>query len=179
MFRLSEAAAAFAKIDDIDDDATPALDKLLRNLSQRHDFTPSAREGRADLFSIETVCALRLAERAARFGVPRHVLGDFLHFLQRAPNLPARFRQGNGVRIALTHIEEAVERARAGEDFAVGLSLSADGRVEPKAWFSPDDMTDESRAILADLPPSAASDAVFRLDAGRLIRAVLAVLDAK
>ncbi|WP_429816394.1 hypothetical protein [Ensifer sp. B1-9] len=179
MFRLSEAAVAFAKIDRISDDATPALDKFLRNLSQRHYLPPSAREGRADLYSIETVCALRLAQRAAAFGIDRVALDALLRFLHSAPHLPTRFRQGDGVSIGLTRIEEAVERARAGEDFAVGLTLDAHGRVEPKAWFPPDILTDEARSILVDIAPAAGPDAAFRLDAGRLIRAVLAVLDEK
>lgn len=179
MFRISEAAAAFAKLDNIDDDATPALDKLLRNLTQRHYLPPSAREGRADLYSIETVCALRLAERAATFGIDRVALDGLLRFLHSAPSLPTRFRRGDGVSIALTHIEEAVERARAGEDFTVGLMLDANGRVVPKAWFQPEELPADARAILADAARPAAPDAVFRLDAGRLIRAVLAILDAE
>lgn len=182
MFRLSEAAVAFAKIDRISDDATPALDKMLRNLTQRHYVPPSTREGRADLYSIETVCALRLAQIANAFGIERSALDSLLRFLHSAPNHPTRFRQGDGVRIALTHIEEAVERARAGEDFGVGLSLNSTGRVEPKAWFSPEDLDDDARSILdayAEVSEQHLSDAVFRLDAGRLIRDVLKALDAE
>lgn len=178
MFRLSEAATAFAKIDQISDDATPALDKLLRNLTQRHYIPPSAREGRADLYSIETICALRLAQRSAAFGIDRVDLDSLLRFLHAAPHLPTRFRRGDGVRIGLTHIEEAVERARAGEDFAIGFVMDGNGRVEPKAWFATDDQPDEAKTILADVSPPS-PDAVFRLDAGRLIRAVLAALDGK
>jgi len=179
MFRLSEMAVAFAKIDEISDHATPALDKLLRNLSQRHYLPPSTREGRTDLFSIETVCALRLAERAATFGIDRVALDALLRFLQSAPHLPTRFRSRGGVHIALTRIEEALERAREGEDFSVGLSLNANGRVEPKAWFSPDDLPEDAQSILAEVAPRRVPDAVFRLDAARLIREVLAVLDVE
>jgi len=174
MFRLSEAATAFAKIDQIPDDAVPALDKFIRNLSQRHYLPPAAREGRADLYSVETVCALRLAERAAVFGIDRVSLDSLLRFLHSAPSLPTRYRQGDGFRVGLTHIEEAVERARAGEDFTVGLVLGNDGRVQPRAWFAPDEVF-----VLGSDIPATPSDAAFRLDAGRLIRAVLAVLNVK
>ncbi|MCO7725787.1 hypothetical protein NJB93_04170 [Brucella intermedia] len=179
MFRISEAAAAFAKLNNIDDDATPALDKLLRNLTQRHYLPPSAREGRADLYSIETICALRLAERAATFGIDRVALDGLLRFLHSAPSLPTRFRRGDGVHVALTHIEEAVERARASEDFVIGLTLDENDHVVPKAWFPSEELTDDARAILANTDRPHAPDAVFSLNAGRMIRAVLAVLNAE
>lgn len=180
MFRLSEAAIAFAKLNRISDEDTPALDKSLRNLTQRNYLPRSAKDGRADLYSIETLCALRLAERALAFGIDRKSVNDLLRFLQIAQPNTNRYHRRDGVKVAFSIIEEAVERARNGEDFAIGLVLNDNGRIEPKAWFLPEGMNEEARTILtADGAPPYTPDAVFRLDAGRLIRAVLAVLDGK
>ena len=178
MYRISEIAVAFAKIDGIDDDKVPQLDKLLRNTTQRHYLSPSSREGRADLYSVETVCALRFAQRMDAFGIARHVLDDFLRFIQSAPTLPIRETKSKGFATALSHIEEAIERATNGENFKVGLTLGRNGYVMPKAWFTSEPVDDDARAILATSDQPEYPDAVLMLDAGRLIRDVLSALKA-
>jgi len=160
MFRISHAAAVFAQLDDLPDDKFPILDKALRNLTQRHFIEPSDRQGRADLYSIESVVVMRLAQKAEAFGIARHLLGDFIRFLQSAPMLPTRYLKGDGVHIALTTVQEAIERAREGEDFKLGLTMGGE-RVSPRAWW-------EGQA--------GHSDASLQIDAGRLIRDVLAKL---
>jgi hypothetical protein len=179
MYRISEVAVAFAKIDGLPDDKVPQLDKLLRNTTQRHYLSPSARDGRADLYSIETVCALRFAARMDAFGIARHVLEDFLRFVQSAPMHSTRVKRRNGYNVTLSRIEEAVERARAGEDFKMGLALGRDGRARPKAWFLAETMDDDARAILASVEPEEDADTVLALDAGRLIRDIVAVLKVR
>lgn len=175
MFRISEIAVAFAKIDGISDDHVAQLDKLLRNTTQRHYLVPATREGRADLYSLETVCVLRFAERMDAFGIQRHVLDNFLRFMQSAPTSPSRFKRGDGFNEALSRIEEAVERAQAGEDFTVGLALTGAGLL-PQVDFCRDEVDESARQILASVEPKRTPDAVLMLDAGRLIREIIASL---
>lgn len=175
MIRISEIAVTFAKIDGIADDNVPQLDKLLRNMTQRHYLPPSGRDGRADLYSLETTCVMRLAERMEAFGVQRHVLDNFLRFMQSAPTFPTRFKQGDGFTEALSRIEEAVERAQAGEDFTVGLELTAAGLL-PQVNFDQAEIDEDARKILASVERQRTPDAVLTLNAGRLIREIIAML---
>lgn len=170
MFSIRQTATAFAKIDGLADAGLPALDKALRNLTQRHYLPPAERDGRADLYAVETVCALRFAERLTRFGVDRAVLDDFLRFLQIAPTA-GRTQRGDGNNVRVSLIEEAVERAREGENFEVGLTMAADGRVRPMAWFATG-----GNPLVEAYRQTHPADAVLRLDGGRLIRDVLAAL---
>ena len=166
-------------IDATPEDRVPQLDKRLRNLVSRHYLPPAERQGRADLFSLPTVCALRLSERATVFGLDRVQLDDLLRFLQSAPDHPTRWREGDGFREALTRIEIALERARAGEDFAIGLSMGRDGVAVPAAWWQPEPVSPDAAAILDAMAQDRPEpDAVFRLPAGRLIRKLLGALGA-
>lgn len=178
-YRIADLTAAFSWIDATPEDRVPQLDKRLRNLASRHYLPPTERQGRADLFSLPTVCALRLAERATVFGLDRVQLDDLLRFLQSAPDHPTRWREGDGFREAMTRIEIALERARAGEDFAIGLVMGRDGLAVPTAWWKAEPVTPDAAAILdAMAHDHSEPDAVFRLPAGRLIRELLGTLGA-
>ena len=176
MYRLSQAAVAFAELDDLPDEHFPALDKGLRNLTQRHYLPPIERSGRADLYAFATISVLRLAYKATTFGLDRVQIEALTRFLQSAPLMPTRYRQRDGRREALWVIEEAIERARAGEDFRVGLVMGRDGRATPKVWWQ-ETASPDVAAILSANPPANA-DAHFSLDAGRLIRELVAKLGA-
>jgi len=176
MFRISQVSAAAAKLDGISDDDFRTLDKTFRNLTQRHAIGPSARDGRADLFSLESAVVMRLAQKVDAFGLPRHLLSDFIRFLQSSPTMPSRYREGNGAKIALTTVQEAIARAKAGEDFQLGLSMSGYS-VKPKAWFPADPIPDAAKGIIAAVKaskPSPTIDAALRVEAGQLIREFLA-----
>ena len=181
MYRLSQAAVAFAELDDLPDDQFPAFDKALRNLTQRHFLNPSVRSGRADLYSLPTISVLRLAQKAAHFGLDRAQIEALTRFLQSAPSMPQRWRQLEGRREALWHIEEAIERVREGEDFTCGMAMPANGRATPAMWWKAHGIGSESQAILdahRQLVPQREADARFVLEASRLIRDLLVKLEA-
>lgn len=179
MYRISQATAAFVQLDQIDDDQAPALDKSLRHLTQRQGIAPSDREGRADLYGIEAVVVMRLAHMLESFGITRHIIADFIRFLQSSDSLPNRWHEGDGHKVALTRVEEALERAREGQDFAIGLCLR-NGTIQPRVWIPGEAESEAVKALKVagrKAAPPPADDAVLRLDAGRLIRELVATLE--
>lgn len=167
-FTITQANEAFCEIDKTQDDKRGASDKLLRNLTQRHYFPPVGRSGRADIFDLETVCALRLVQKASYFGLDRWQLEKLAHFLNGAPHTaPGRTK---------TLIREAVERASSGEVFSLSLVMYSDGRFLPKANWGSKTPEQDARidAIFDDADVSLGDvDCSFSLNASRLIDDVL------
>ena len=180
--RIADLTAAIARLDQTPDSRVPKLDKGLRNLVSRHYIPPVARDGRADLYDATGMIVLRLAERAQTFGLDRASLESFIRFLQSAPDMPQDWREGDGKRAALTRIEIALNRARAGEDFYLGLAMGRDGALTPVAEWQESPVSDEAAQIIADYRAATGErsepDAVLRLPAGRLIREILDALGA-
>lgn len=177
MYTIRDATNAFFNLDGTLPEEGKALDKALRNLSQRVYMPPAGRKGRADTFAIETICALRLLHKANVFGVDRWQQETLARFLQIAEAIDGgrRIRVDGGFR-PLSPIEEAVERVREGESFSIGVRMLSDGTVKPFVGWR--EAEDEGTEFLADagyhrLP----EDARFTLPASRLIADLIAELE--
>lgn len=172
-YTIKDAATAFATLDNLtDDDDRKRADTALRHMTQRHVFPPMGRVGRADTYSRETVCALRLAQKANVFGLDRWQLEQLIRFLLTPPRTaPAR---------TLSLIGEAIQRAEVGEVFSVSLVLYADGRFACEVdWPSE---TPEQDARVDAIFESAGldfgeEDCRFVIRASRLISDLLGVLN--
>ncbi|MFG6580187.1 hypothetical protein ACGYK1_12370 [Sulfitobacter sp. 1A13191] len=171
-YTITDAATAFAKLDNLtDEEGRKRADKALRHLTQRHAFPPEGRAGRADTYSRETVCALRIAQKASAFGLDRWQLERLIRFLLSPPRTaPGR---------TLSLIGEGIRKAEAGQVFGVSLVMYADGRFACEAdWPSE---TPEQDAKVDSIFESAGldfglEDCRFQLCASRLISELLAVL---
>ena len=179
MYTIRDATSAFFKLDGAAPDEASALDKSLRNLSQRIYLPPTGRKGRADTFSLETICALRLLYKASAFGLDRWQLEKLAQFLQIAdPVRGGRSEKISGAIRLLSPVEEAVRRVRDGETFNIGVAMLSDGTVQPFTdWPSEDDgkgATFLEEAGMKRLP----EDARFTLPASRLIGELIDELEA-
>ncbi len=170
-YTIAQATEVFAHLDRTDKDNRAATDKLLRNLTQRHYFSPVGRSGRADVYDIEMICSLRLVQKASVFGLDRWQIETLTRFLNQAPRTkPGRTK---------TIIAEAVERVTAGETFGLALVMYADGRfVAETDWQT---TTPEQDAKIDAIFDSAGvtlgmEDCRFGLNASRLIADVLTEL---
>ena len=175
MYTIRNATEAFFSLDKIPPEQGAALDKTLRNLSQRVYLPPVGRSGRADTYALETICALRLIYKASIFGLDRWQLEKLARCLQIADSMAGgQTEKFSGGFRHLPPIEEAVQRVRVGEVFNIGLTMLSDGTVKPFAdWRplgEPEEITEKGTALLAGagmqrLP----QDASFTLPASRLI----------
>ncbi|MEI4486369.1 hypothetical protein V8J36_09210 [Frigidibacter sp. MR17.14] len=179
MFAIREATDAFAKIDRLPKDRVPTLDKTLRNLTQRTYFPPVERDGRTDHFALETICALRLVHKAAAFGLDRAKLEIAAQFLQQPQTGQGRRVKIPGGWKVLRPIDEAIERAKAGEAFNLVIELRRDGTTRTRMdWAADESMIDakakaEAEVILADSGLAQPMDAAFVIPASRLIAELL------
>ncbi|SIT10384.1 hypothetical protein SAMN05421759_11618 [Roseivivax lentus] len=179
MFTIKEATTCFARIDAIAEENLPALDKALRNLSQRHYLPPADRRGRADLYPLHTICALRVLQAASGILSDRWVLDTFARDMQSQPAGPARRVRLDGGERPMSPVEEAVERVREGQTFDFNLHLHRDGRL---AFFADWPSDDASAATVADNVFSEVKTkepvATFTVHASRLIAELLVELGA-
>lgn len=173
MYLIRDAANAFAFIDCTPLEQVASLDKSLRHLSQRLYMPPLGRKGRADTYTLESICALRLLHKASSFGLDRWQLEKLAQFLQIADPLSGGLREkfSGGWRV-LPPIRESVQRVRAGECFDIGVSMLRDGTVKPFANWSKD-KADKSLPSGTRLP----IDGVFTLPASRLIEELIGQLE--
>lgn len=175
MFKIYQASVAFAEIDEIPEQDFNALDKELRNITQRTSIAPRDREGRADLFDEASICVLRFVHIAKRFGFDRFQLDRLARALLSAETLPGRYLNADGVRRALSVVEEAIERVREGETFDLSLVMYRDGTFAVRAGWS-DPKSSEAEEMLAALEAASGKrppEAAFVLPASRLIAELL------
>ena len=185
MFKISDATKAFSSLDQLGDDESARLDKALRHLSQRVTLPAAARDGRADLYSLPAICALRLLHKASAFGLERLRVEELSRWLQNRPVGTARHVAVEGGFRSLSPIEEGIERAKDGQAFDFTMILHSSGRVSFEADW-PDD--DQESAAKADALFAAAGqsddseerreDVRFVLPASRVLNALIAKLGA-
>lgn len=180
MHTIKEAAASFGRIDSVPEEEKAALDKALRNLTQRHYLSPADRQGRADLYSLPSVCALRLLHVASGLLSDRWVLDALARAMQNQPTGPARRVVVEGGERPMTPIEEAVARVRDGETFDFNLRLFRGNRLGFAADWPDDDPKSAAVAdrVFADAAPEEPV-ATFSLHASRLIREILDDIEAE
>ena len=180
MYIIRDATNAFAKLDLTPPDEVAGLDKALRNLSMRAYLPPSGREGRADTYSLKTICALRLMHKAFKFGLGRGQVEDFGRFLQfdARPGLGVRVEKFDGGFRPLSPIEEAIQRVRERETFDMGLAMLSDGTFKPYAGWEQEPVSPEAQELLAAIGGRLSADARFALPASRLIGELLVELGA-
>ncbi|MFW2545516.1 hypothetical protein ACN2XU_23045 [Primorskyibacter sp. 2E107] len=180
MYVIRDATNAFATLDKTPPDVVASLDKSLRNLSQRVYLPAAGREGRADAYTLEAICTLRLLHKASVFGLDRWQLEKLAQFLQVAdPIGTGRREKLEGRSRLLPPIEEAMQRARAGESFSVVIAMLSDGTCKLRADWKPDEEPDAAaEEILAAFGGMLPEDARFVLPASRLISELLAELGA-
>lgn len=166
-FTIRDAAAAFASLDETPQADLPALDKALRNLSQRVYLPPAGLDRNAGTYALHTICALRLFQIATNFGLGRLRVEAFAQWLQVQPVGPARRIEVPGGYRPLSRIEESLERVREGEVFDLHIIMGPGGQFD----FAADWQSDS--AIPADLWPAQAELARFTLPASDLIAAVV------
>jgi hypothetical protein len=175
MFTIKDATGIFARIDSVTEEELPTLDKALRNLSQRVYLPPSDRQGRADVFSLATICALRLIQIASTFGMDRWKLEALARATQNQAGGLARRIKLNGGERPMSPVEEAIERVRAGQTFDFNIRLYRDGRLGFDADWPADNAGAAAVAdkVLAAVPTEDA-DVTFTLHASRLIGEIVA-----
>lgn len=185
MFKISDATKAFSSLDQLGEDDTAKLDKALRHLSQRVTFPAFAREGRADLYTHDAICALRLLHKASAFGLERSRVEELSLWMQERPVGPARrVPVDDGFR-AMSRIEEGIDRATAGEDFDFIMVLRASGGVDIETnWLSDDQESSEkvddifAAAGLSSESEKHRNDVRFILPASCLLAELVKVLGA-
>ncbi|SLN68172.1 hypothetical protein ROG8370_03196 [Roseovarius gaetbuli] len=183
MYTIRDATEAFFALDRVPPEKGAALDKTLRNLSQRVYMPPVGRSGRADTYSLETICALRLLHKASLFGLDRWQLEKLAQYLHVADSMAGdQTEKFSGGFRHLPPIEEAVQRVRVGEVFNIGIAMLSDGTIKPFVDWRPlgetEEIAEKGVALLAGaglqrLP----QDAAFILPASRLIGELIEVLD--
>jgi len=182
MYVIRDATNAFAKLDHTPADDIAALDKSLRNLTQRAYIQTAGRQGRAEAYPLKSICALRLMYTAFQYGLGRGQVAAFSQYLQVAPAgaLMARAEKVDGGIRPLSPIEEAIERTREGESFDMGFAMLSDGTFKPFANWNADQPNATVDAILGALetPPPPPVDAKFDVPASRLIAELMAELGA-
>lgn len=130
MLSISEIAPIFAKLDEHQGTEVEAVDKALRNLTQRFPIAPSEKAGRAFVYDRAAVVALRLSYLAHQFGLSRILLHPYARFLSKeAP--------------------EAVRRAEAGEHFTFHVVARPIGTDLWASWEEPAEDATLTRADAA------------------------------
>jgi hypothetical protein len=186
MFRISDATKAFATIDKTPDkEAEARLDKALRHLSQRVTFTAAARDGRADLYPLPAICALRLLHKASAFGLEAARVKQLSLWLQNQPVGPARRVAVEGGFRSLSPIEEGIQRVQEGQIFDITMILETSGQVSFDADWPDDDQESAAKVdalyVAAGLSADAEEqrgDVRLVLPASRLLKELLAELGA-
>lgn len=175
-YTIRNATEAFAALDATTTDHSAALDKSLRNLSQRYYLPTLGRETRADTFAAHSICALRLIHRATLFGLDRWQIEGFARWMQIEPNGPARREAVPGGFRPLARIEEACQRVKEGESFAFALIMYSDLSL----GFSVDWATANTEAAEAVFASGSqkVEDVRLSFPASRLIAEVLRELGA-
>ena len=98
------------------------------------------------MYDLAGICALRLIYKATVFGLDRWMLEDFARWMQNQPIGPARrVAVGSDLR-PQTPIEEAVDRAKAGEWFDFNVIRFVDGRLQHYADWPTDDQKSDAVA---------------------------------
>jgi len=181
MFKLTQAITSFAEIDQIQLREKNVFDNSIRNLTQKVHFEAASRDGRADLYSLSTICAIRLVHKAAVFGLSRHVLEDFTHFLLSIPEGPGQTDE-NGWKLSIA--DEALKRALEGEEFTITLAMFPNGRIQRQANWHIESTTDPDALDLIAAAnagrserPELIEDLVVTIPASRLIQEVTVALD--
>lgn len=179
MYTIRDATTAFFTLDNTSPEQGAALDKSLRHLSQRLYMPPVGRTGRADTYTLEAICALRLLHKASTFGLDRWQLEKLARFLQIAnPMGGARSEETSGSIRFLSPIEEAVQRVRNGETFSIGVAMLSDGTVKPFADWPPED-DGKGAAFLGEAGfAKLREDARFTLPASRLLAELIRELES-
>ena len=175
MFKIRHATDTFARLDQTPEEGVKSLDQALRHLTQRlPSFAPATRAGRADLYPLTAICALRLLYKADGFGLEWRALASLSNWLQSANPLGRRVLANEGLR-PMSPIEEAIERVRAGQDFDFNLTLYCDGHMAFGTDWAADDPDAEAVAdrVLGHILP----DVTFTIHASRLIGELLAELE--
>lgn len=180
MYVIRDATNAFAKLDKTPADDVPALDKSLRNLTQRAYIQTAGRQGRAEAYPLKSICALRLMFKAFQYGLARGQVAAFSQYLQVASvgGLMGRVEKVDGGIRPLSPIEEAIQRTREGETFDMGLAMLSDGTFKPFAGWEQEPVSPEAEELLAAIGGRLSIDARFAVPASRLIGELLAELGA-
>ena len=127
MFKIRHGTEAFATLDGIDD--LKPLDQALRHLSQRVYFPAFGRDGRADLYPLHAICALRVIHSASAFGLDRATVDQLARWLLMEPTGVARRVNIDGGQRAMSPAEEAVERVKEGQVFDLIMSFRRGGSM--------------------------------------------------
>lgn len=149
MRTLAELTPEFARLDGLSGDLA-AYEKSLRNLTQRHHLPPTDQWGRIFLYGASGAAAIRIAQIAADFGLSRAALDPLCRWFTK-PYLYYPPKPG----LQPTNAGEAVRRTKAGETFAITLTMGADRRYLVKA-----DWRQEPRRKLTVQPVEIAGFAV-------------------
>lgn len=176
MFRIRQATEAFARLDQTPEERVKALDQTLRHLTQRLPaFAAATRAGRADLYPISAICALRLLHKADVVGWERESLASFWDWLRCDSPLGRRVELDGGFR-RMSPIEEAIARVRAGEVFDFNRTLYRNGDMGFSADWACDDPAREAIAdhVFNHVQP----DVTVTFHASRLIGELLSELEA-
>lgn len=143
MFTIRKIAQAIvtSELEAMNEDARQEylnkVDKALRNLSQRVYLPPKERKGRADMYTEETACALRLIQKLfdTGFSVSRPTLEAFARWMQQPNGDPRSMVVGSK---RLVPIAEAINRAKNGEDFNFEIFSNEHSGFEHRAtWEVP------------------------------------------
>lgn len=132
---LIEIAATIADLDDVPADQRSSHEKWLRNLAHRQHLPPTVVEDRRFLYDTAGVLTVRLTAVTAGFGVPRTAVDALSYWLIAAG--ARRTKSGDGW-LGVSHAEEVLERAKAGEEFAVHLVREVGGRLRVEADWKRD-----------------------------------------
>lgn len=131
MLSITQLAPIFARLDEEQGGGdVAAVEKALRNFTQRFPIAPTGTEGRAFVYDRGAIVALRLAYLAHQFGINRILLHAYARFLS-------------------THAGEAVSRVVRGEEFAFQVVSRPIGDDVWASWEEPEIGAELSRADAA------------------------------
>lgn len=173
-YAIRQAVESFARLDGVGANELPAFDKAIRNLSQRVYLPASAREGRADLYSLPAIAALRLVQKAGLLISDRWMLDRLAREMQNEARGGRRIAVEGGFRM-LAPIQESIERTKEGEVVEFYLIAKRSGLFFSTSWGT----TGASEAVFSSAGISGDSaDALLTLPASHHIAGLLATLDA-
>ena len=167
MKTLTEISAIFASLDGTPEDETAALDKALRNISQRHYFPADAQQGKAFKYNLESTVALRLAYIASIFGLDRMTV-DALNKWVRQLEVTKRNSASN--------IAQAIQRTAKGETFSIHVEMDSRGNTWCRVdWEKASTDSKRGSDILDLVRPAVAR---FTLPCSDLIRDLIPAFEA-
>ena len=169
MPKIADIGAAVARIENLDRESAQRREKELRNLTQRLPFMPVGRDGRTDIYDLPSLAALRVVQIAADIGLSRPTLAKFVAALHESDRseMPSPGKRGRVM-------DRLVQRAVAGETFAVAINLLPGGET---VVFTGDRPNSETDAIF-DSAGFPSPIATVEIRADELIRALLDELKA-